>query len=155
MIDALLVEIADEVEQFADSAVEEILLCHDGRILVEHLSDGEEMTHLDSQCEKTFATLVGSEVKLMTVGDLLRGLSLVLNAFGKHQAISQLIVKLDEIGETSVDQTLAEVAVRGTDAGGLPCVSCLYQLFKIHRSNLLLIDFVGQKYEEFQIYANF
>jgi len=28
-------------------------------------------------------------------------------------------------------------------------------LFKIHRSNLLLIDFVGQKYEEFQIYANF
>ena len=132
MIDALLVELADEFEQVADGTVEEILLCHNGRILVEHLSDGKEMSHLDGQCEEPFVTLIGREVKLMAVGNLLRGLSLVLHSLGEHQVISQLIMKLDEVGESSVDQTLVEVAVRSTDTGGLTRVSCLYQLFEIH-----------------------
>ena len=157
MIDALLVELADEGEQFADGAVEEILLCHHSGILVEQLSNSEEMSHLDSNGEESFTvvTLVGRKVKLMAVRDLLRGLSLFLNTLGEHQVVGQFIVKLDEVGESSVNQTLVEVAVRRTDTSGLASVSCLYQLFKIHRSNLLLIDFVGQKYEEFQIYANF
>ena len=91
----------------------------------------------------------------MTVGNLLCGLILFLHTFGKHKAVSQLVMKLDKVGETSVDQTLIKVPIRRADTGGLTRVPCFYQFFKIHRSNLLLIDFVGQKYKEFQIYANF
>ena len=62
MIDALLVEQDRKFKQFADSLFKEIILGHNGGIIIEHLSDSQEMPNLNSDSEETIITLIRCEV---------------------------------------------------------------------------------------------
>ena len=128
MLDTQTIQFCSYLHKIADSGVDEVILSHNGRIIIQQLLKTDIVAWLYGYGIHTviITTLVGSEVKLILTLNRFQGITLTTYTLAEENVVRQLVMKLDKDTVLVVDDTFVEVSVRQTEFACLAFVTTLY-----------------------------
>ena len=134
VIDTLIVQATGDVKEFPECRVQEIILRHNGRIVIHELFQRQIVAYLYCERIDTIVSFVGGEVQLCLMRDMVGSLTVSLHTTGECQLIGHLIMKLDEVGKLAVNQPFVEITIRDTRLDRLFRLTRFKHFFEVHRS---------------------
>ena len=95
--DVVAVKLLSQCTEITDGIVDEVLLCHNSGILVDKLFERDKVPHLYGDGIDAIVTLIGFEVQLVAIADIIHRSSFVPDEVAERDMVGYLVVELDKV----------------------------------------------------------